>query len=120
VNATSSLGHEALLTLTRKLEGAVSDGDSDRVPAEARRLFDALLDHIRAERVELDLLEPAKASELLRGQQRLVDHLVLLAVEVHDLDLSRCHRVVQQLMAELALQAEHERLAGFLAGLSFA
>lgn len=113
MNTGSPFCHEALLTLARKLEGAASDGDRDRVEAAARRLLAALIDHIRAEEPEMALLEPDRARELARGQQRIVDHLVPLAVDVRNADLSRCDGLAQQLIAELSLQADDERRSGF-------
>ena len=113
MNTGSPFCHEALLTLARKLEGAASDGDRDRVEAAARRLLVALIDHIRAEKPEMALLEPDRARELARGQQRIVDHLVPLAVDVRNADLSRCDGLAQQLIAELSLQADDERRSGF-------
>jgi hypothetical protein len=111
----AALGHEALLTLARKLEGAASDGDRDRVEAAARRLLGALVDHIRSEKADMALLDPDRARELVRGQQQIVDHLVPLAVDARNADLSRCDGLARQLIAELSLQAEHERRSG-LAG----
>lgn len=114
MNTASPLGHEALLTLARKLEGAASDGDRDRVEAAARRLLGALIDHIRAEKTEMAVLDPDRARELVRGQQRIVDHLVPLAVDAQNADLSGCDGIAQRLIAELSVQADDERRSGFV------
>ena len=44
------LNHEGLLTLARKLEGAVGDGDRDRLATAAQRLSEALVVHVIDER----------------------------------------------------------------------
>jgi len=115
MNTASPLCHEALLTLARKLAGAASDGDRDRVETAARRLLAALIDHIRAEKADMALLECDRARDLASGQQRIVDHLVPLAVDVQNADLSGCDGLARQLVAELSLQADDERRSG-LAG----
>ena len=48
----------------------------------------------------------------MRGQQRLVDLLVELAVAAQSLGECRCDHLAQQLSAQLSLQAGDERLAG--------
>jgi hypothetical protein len=115
MSSASPLCHEALLTLARKLEAAASDGDRDRVETTARRLLGALIDHIRAEKADLALLDPDQERELARGQQRVVDHLVPLAVDVQNADLSHWDGLARRLVAELSLQATDERRSG-LAG----
>lgn len=113
LTTTLPLCHEALLTLARKLEAAASDEDRDRVEAAARRLLDALIDHTRAEQAAMAALSPEASREIARGQQRLIDDLLELAVDVHDEDLSRCDGLAQQLLAELTVQAHDERRVGF-------
>ena len=56
-----------------------------------------------------------RARDLATGQQRIVDHLVPLAVDVQNADLSGCDGLARQLVAELSLQADYERRSG-LAG----
>jgi hypothetical protein len=113
MNTTPPLCHEALLTLARKLEAAASDGDRDRVAEAARRLLDALVDHIRAEQPELVALPADERVELAHGQQQLVDHLVGLAVDARHEGSSV--DAAQRLIAELTVQADHERLRGLAA-----
>lgn len=112
MTTTSPLGHEALLTLARKLEAAASDQDRDRVEAAARRLLDALTDHVRAERSAVEALSPDASRQVATGQEHLIDDLLELAVDAHDEDLWRCDGLAQQLIAELAAQAEDERRIG--------
>ena len=117
MTTTSPLCHEALLTLARKLEAAASDQDRDRVETAARRLLDALIDHIRAEQAAMAVLSPEASREIATGQHRLIDDLLELAVDVHDEDLWRCDGLSQQLIAELTVQAEDERRVGFAAAM---
>ena len=106
------LDHDALLTLARKAEAAARDGDRDRLETAALHLFEALADHVGAERVDLAHLPPGEGRLLLRGQQRLVDLLVELAVAAQSPGPCQCAHLAQQLSAHLSLQAGDERLAG--------
>jgi hypothetical protein len=106
------LSHDALLTLARKTEAAARDGDRDRLTAAALRLFEALVDHLGAERLDLLHLSADEGHLLLRGQQHVVDLLVELAVAAQTPGPCNCDNLAQQLTAELTLQAEDERLAG--------
>jgi hypothetical protein len=117
MDTTSPLCHEALLTLARKLEAAASDGDRDRVAHAARRLLDALVDHIRAEQPEMVELSARERAELVRGQQRLVDHLGELVVDARH-DDPRGGALASQLVAELTVQADDERRRGLAAATS--
>jgi hemerythrin-like domain-containing protein len=103
------LNHEDLLTLARKTEAAARDGDRDRLETAALRLFEALLDHVGAERPALLQLPPGETRLLLRGQQRVIDLLVDLAVATKTPGPCRCDTVAQQLLAQLSLQADDER-----------
>lgn len=115
MSVTSPLAHEALLTLARKLEAAAADGERDRVETAARRLLDALIEHLGAEQAGMVRLPPDRGYVLARGQERLVDLLVELAAGAHTQDLSRCDGLAQQLIAQLSLQADDERRSGFTA-----
>lgn len=112
MTTVSPLGHEALLTLARKLDGAASDGDRDRVEFTVRRLLDALIDHIRAEQARMEGLAPEKCCELKRRQQQLVDDLLQIAREVMNQDPGRSDRLAGKVLAELTAQAEDERSSG--------
>jgi hypothetical protein len=113
MSMTAPLDHEALLTLARKLEGAAADGEVDRAHHAARRLLSGLVDHIRAERDAIERLSPDTARELTTGQQRLVFELVTFAVVVQQGDLGLGEELVQELIAELTVQADEERRRGF-------
>lgn len=105
------LDHDQLLTLARKAEAAARDGDRQRLEAAALRLFEAFMDHVGAERTDL-LHVPAGESRLLqRGQQRVVDALVDLALSAETPDRCRCDTLAQQLIAQLTVQADDERLS---------
>jgi hypothetical protein len=106
------LDHDALLTLARKTEAAAHDGDRDRLDTAALHLFEALVDHVGAERADLVYLSPGESRLLLRGQQRVVDLLVELAVAAQAPGPCHCDNLAQQLSAQLSLQADDERHAG--------
>jgi len=103
------LDHEGLLTLARKLEGAVSDGDRDRLATAAQRLSEALVDHVGAERPALLQLPADESLLLLRGQQRVMDLVVDLTHAAENPGPCRCPDVARQLLAQLTLQAGDER-----------
>jgi hypothetical protein len=108
-----ALTHEDLLTLARKTEAAARDGDRYRLETAALRLFEALIDHLGAERPALLQLPPGEARRLLRGQQRVIDMLVDLAIAAETPEPCRCDSLAEQLLAQLTLQAddEHRSLA---------
>lgn len=105
-----NLSHDELLTLAHKTEAAARDHDRDRLEAEALRLFEALNDHVVAERPALLHVAPGDARLLEHGQQRIVDLVVELAASAaEDRDGCRCDRLADNLLAELTLQAGDER-----------
>jgi hypothetical protein len=113
MHTTSPLNHAALLTLARKLDAALSDGDRDRVVTASRTLLDALVDHIRAEQPEMAALSSDARGELARGQQRLMDHAGELARAARSDDPSG-GGLAPLLIAELTVQADDERLHGLV------
>lgn len=106
------LNHDALLTLAHKTEAAAHDSDRDRLETTSLHLFEALVDHVDAERLDLAHLAPGEGRLLLRGQQRVVDLLVELAVAAQSPGPCHCDNLAQHLSAQLSLQADDERLAG--------
>jgi hypothetical protein len=104
------LGHEELLTLARKTVAAAHDGDRERLESAALRLFDALMDHVDAERVELLRLPPGDGRLIARGQERVVNLLADLAFSVTAGGACQCEALAEQLLAHLALQADDERV----------
>ncbi len=102
------LSHEALLTLAYRLEADAADGERERVRTTSRRLLDAFVEHLGAERLDVARL-PEGGSALVQGGQRMLDLLVELAQDASTSDLSRCDRLAQQFIAELTLQADEER-----------
>lgn len=104
--------HNRLLTLARKAEAAADDGDPERLENAALTLFEALIGHVDRERSDLAQLAPGQRRLLVRGQQRVVDLLVDLAVEAQVPGPCRCHDLTRELSARLSLQAEDERRAG--------
>lgn len=108
----ASHDHNRLLTLARKAEAAATDGDPERLENAALTLFEAFVAHVELERTELAQLAPAQRRLLVRGQQRMVDLLVDLAIEAQTPGPCRCPDLAHELSARLALQADDERRAG--------
>lgn len=108
------LGHEALLTLARKVRAAATDSDPERLEEAARRFSVALDRHLQAEVGSLMRMVPAEARMLRRGQ----DRICALAAELLD-DASGgcpvthrdCRSRTEELVALLSLQARDERHA---------
>jgi hypothetical protein len=112
---SGTLSHDELLTLTTKVAAAAADEDLDRLAATATHLFKELAAHLSAERTELLRVSlPAKRLLLAHGQDRILDLLyqVLTCAQSSTPGACHCDRIAQQLLSELALQAEDERLAG--------
>lgn len=97
--------HEDVLTLARKVAGAAHDEDHDRLEVAVPRLFEALLHHVGDELRDLVALEPAERRRMLRGQQRILDRLMDLALASGQ----DCESIAQLLLAELTVQADAER-----------
>jgi hypothetical protein len=115
-----TLNHDQLLTLASKTRAAAQDHDPDRLETDALRLFQSLVDHVLAERPVLLHTPPAEARLLERGQQRVVNLLVELAATAAERpDECRCDHVAEELVAELALQADDERHALVTGGISW-
>lgn len=110
--APASYDHNQLLTLARKAEAAATDGDPVRLENAALTLFEALIVHVDLERSELAQLAPAQRRLLVRGQQRVVDLLVDLAIEAQAPGPCRCHDLTRELSARISIQADDERRAG--------
>jgi hypothetical protein len=109
------LDHEALLTLARKAEAAIRDDDHDRLATAVQRLSDALVDHVGAERPQLEDLPAGESALLEHGQERVLELLAQLSRIVGSSPaFGSCHCVslARQLLAHLSLQGNHERLAG--------
>ncbi len=104
--------HNRLLTLARKAEAAADDSDPERLENAALTLFEALVTHVDLERSGLAHLAPGQRRLLVRGQQRVVDLLVDLAIEAQTPGPCRCPQLAHELSARLSLQAEDERRAG--------
>ena len=108
---TPTLGHDELLTLARKVQAAAVDGNRDRLVASTSQLYEALVEHIDAEHLEMLRLPVAESRRLSRGQQRIIDDLVQLLAEAHTAGCFHCVASAGQLLAELYLQGDDERLA---------
>ncbi len=111
---TLPLGHEALLTLARKVRAAADDTDAHRLEEAARLFALALERHLRAEAVPLSQMVPAQARILRRGQHRigaLAAALVADATGGCSAPHRECRSRADELVALLSLQARDEHLA---------
>lgn len=113
VHPAGPLGHEALLTLARKVRAAAADSDPERLPA-ARRFSVSLDRHLQAEAGRLNRMVPAEARLLKRGQDRI---RALAADLVDDAGPGRpvprrgVRARAEELVALLSLQARDEHHA---------
>jgi hypothetical protein len=110
---TGSGDHDALLTLARTSAAAARDDDRERLEAATLRLFEALVEHLAAERPDLVHLPPGDARRVSHGQQRVVESVVDLAASVASRRQSgldcRCPDLAQQVVARLTVQSDDER-----------
>lgn len=104
------LDHDELLTLVYKTRAAAQDHDRDRLETRALQLFQALADHVAAERPDLLQVAPGDARLMARGQQRVIDDLIeLAATAAGDADSCCCEQLADRLLADLTLEADDER-----------
>lgn len=69
---TGAPDHPDLLAMARLVRGAVERDDTDGLHAELTRLRAAVMDHVRAERAQLDALPGSGAAIAIDGQRRLL------------------------------------------------
>lgn len=117
MNAQGIPNHAELLTLANKLTAAAADEDPDRLATIANRLLHALIAHITFEWPDLLRIPlPEKRLYLKHGQDHILDLLRELALRIQDAagtgTACDCQRITKQLLLELTVQAEDERLAG--------
>lgn len=108
------LGHEALLTLARKVNAAAADTDPYRLREAARRFTIALDRHLQAEAAPMNRMVPAEARLLRKGQERICDLAAALLEEAgRDCPASPrdCRSRAEELVAFLTLQARDEHHA---------
>lgn len=110
----SSLDHQGLLTLARKVQAAAEDCDCGHLGAAAKDFAEALGAHLRTEAFTTTEITPGEERILRRGQARLwVATSDLLAEADRGCpDSSRyCNSIAGELLALLELQARDERRA---------
>lgn len=108
------LGHEALLTLARKVRAAAADTDPERLELAARRFSVALDRHLRAEAGPLSKVVPAEARLLKKGQDRICALAADLLAEASrgcPVPGRDCYARAGELVALLSLQARDEHHA---------
>ena len=104
---TSTVSHVDLLAIARRVRRAVERDDAEDLHAELSRLRSELLDHVHAERPQLDALPDPEAAIALQGQQRLVRLLTEVLFEQDDgVDPGACTCVVRAAEIELALRRQ--------------
>lgn len=109
-----ALGHEALLTLARKVSAAADDADVEHLSRSVRQFADALATHLRSEGATMTTVTPAEERILHRGQSRLRS---LTAGLLWDADhecphrLGYCSSRAEELLALLTIQAHDESRA---------
>lgn len=108
---TSTLTHEQLLTLARKVHSAAHDADPHRLDFSRRRLADALTAHLEAEYDALVSLSAPRREALLRGQQQLAALLDQLAPSDERSLAAGQSAVADQLLNLLLHQSGAERRA---------
>jgi hypothetical protein len=110
VQSLPTLTHDQLLTLAEKTRAAARDHERDRLEASIVRLFQALTDHLRAERPDLMDVAHGGAYQLERGQQHIIDLLIeLAATAAANPSDCRCNRLADSVLTELRIQADSER-----------
>jgi hypothetical protein len=108
------LGHEALLTLARKVRAAAADTDPQRLEEAAQRFSTALDRHLKAEAAAMSGVVPAEARLLRKGQKRICKlAAALLHDAAHECPVSHpdCRSRAEELVALLSLQARDEHRA---------
>lgn len=116
---TATLSHPELLTRANKVRAAAADHDLERLQREVSALLDAFVDHTDEERAHLLRLPTFTARLVQRGQERLLDKLITLSLEVEDVDQPcRCEHLGADVAVQLTLQADAERRAFARAGVT--
>lgn len=111
---TLVLGHEALMTLARKVCAAAADADLEHLKVTAREFEGALVDHFQDEIVSMHGIPPADERILRRGQERLwsaVTELLWDADHGCPHPGGYCSSLAEVMLALLMLQAHDESRA---------
>jgi hypothetical protein len=106
-----TLSHDQLLSLACTTAKAAREHDPDQVQADALRLFEALSDHILAERrTFLRHLSAGDARLIRHAHQKLEDLVLRLAASAaQKTDRCDCESLADAVVAQLSLQAADER-----------
>jgi hypothetical protein len=110
-----SLGHEALLTLARKVQAAAEDADPGRLAGAVRRFAEGLVCHVRADSSSFVAAAPPESRILDRGNARLLRVTEeLLADAEHGCTqvTQQCKERADEIVALLTLQIDGEGNAG--------
>lgn len=109
---STSITHPELLERAHRLSREADAGDVEGVRREATLLVEDLSDHLLFEELEVRELPTFTARLVLRGQERLIEELLLLALEVQrGADGGRWRRLVDEIVVRLAAQVDAERRA---------
>jgi hemoglobin len=106
-SATGAAGHLDLLAIARDVRDAVERDDTDALHAELTRLRAAVMDHVHAERPQLDALTGSAAVVVVDGQQRLLRLLTEVLFTPTDQDgADDCNCLVRAAEIDLALRRQ--------------
>lgn len=99
---TGRASHLDLLAIARRVRGAVARDDTEGLHNELTLLRAAVMDHVHAERAQLDALHGSTASVAIDGQRRL---LRLLTPAERD-GADDCNCLVRSTEIELSLRRQ--------------
>lgn len=108
-------GHLDLLAIARCVRDAVERDDTEGLHAHLTRLRTAVMDHVDAERAQLDALPDPAAAVALDGQRRLLRLLTDVLFAPADRDgRDDCNCVVRAAEIELAVRRQAKLEAALL------
>ena len=112
---SDAAGHLDLLAIARRARSAVEHDDTEGLHVELTRLRSAVMDHVRAERAQLEALPDSAAAVALNGQRRLLRLLAEALFEPANRGGGeRCNCLVRAAEIELAVRHQAKLEAALL------